>query len=364
MISSIECFQLKTTQSINRLARSETNGEPNGNGMMQKGKGMKSAEGKKTKFHSGRNPALRSPIDWHRGDRWLADGCFRSTRRAKANAGFWLVGSVIGIDLPCWRWPAKKTRGFVSGFPVSIRRARAKAAFWLVGFFFRTGRCGANDEPFEKRRDRCKRVLLGILLGLLALLAAWVALGSRPPCLPLRRPPLLGSRPTTDDSRSIFFLVSPFPFVAYCFSWKRFTGWRTKPNYRLKDGFFFHHRWFGPFLFGFFLWWPRRWGCGKVQWLAEMNRFWMNSIALQIRRHLRLRVEPQRPGRHRRAARGAAQRRLRHQRLLQRHSQGKSTTENPLKTHRNPISIQRNLPKLEKTTDKTRRGVLKPDKTR
>ena len=239
MISSIECFQLKTTQSINRLARSETNGEPNGNGMMQKGKGMKSAEGKKTKFHSGRNPALRSPIDWHRGDRWLADGCFRSTRRAKANAGFWLVGSVIGIDLPCWRWPAKKTRGFVSGFPVSIRRARAKAAFWLVGFFFRTGRCGANDEPFEKRRDRCKRVLLGILLGLLALLAAWVALGSRPPCLPLRRPPLLGSRPTTDDSRSIFFLVSPFPFVAYCFSWKRFTRWRTKPNYRLKDGFFF-----------------------------------------------------------------------------------------------------------------------------
>ena len=136
MISSIECFQLKTTQSINRLARSETNGEPNGNGMMQKGKGMKSAEGKKTKFHSGRNPALRSPIDWHRGDRWLADGCFRSTRRAKANAGFWLVGSVIGIDLPCWRWPAKKTRGFVSGFPVSIRRARAKAAFWLAGFFF------------------------------------------------------------------------------------------------------------------------------------------------------------------------------------------------------------------------------------
>lgn len=34
------------------------------------------------------------------------------------------------------------------------------------------GRCGAKEEPFEKRGDKCQRVILGLFLGLLLLLVA------------------------------------------------------------------------------------------------------------------------------------------------------------------------------------------------
>ena len=32
------------------------------------------------------------------------------------------------------------------------------------------GHCGGKEEPFEKRADRCQRVMLGLLLGVLLLL--------------------------------------------------------------------------------------------------------------------------------------------------------------------------------------------------
>ena len=34
------------------------------------------------------------------------------------------------------------------------------------------GRCGAKEEPFEKRGDKCQRVMLGLLLGALLLFVA------------------------------------------------------------------------------------------------------------------------------------------------------------------------------------------------
>ena len=118
MISSIECFQLKTTQSINRLARSETNGEPNGNGMMQKGKGMKSAEGKKNKIPfrpescaavAYRLAPRRSLIGWwmfpfdtaSESQRWILIGRFghrdwfavlKVARKKNERLRFWISG--------------------------------------------------------------------------------------------------------------------------------------------------------------------------------------------------------------------------------------------------------------------------------
>ena len=240
MISSIECFQLKTTQSINRLARSETNGEPNGNGMMQKGKGMKSAEGKKNKIPF--RPESCAAVAYRLAPRRSLIGWWMFPFDTASESQRWILIGRFGhrdwfAVLKVARKKNERLRFWISGFDTTSE----SQSCILIGrvFFFEQVGAAPTTSRLKSGATAASASCWAFCSACWPCSPRELPWGHDPPTYPSDDPPLLGSRPTTDDSRSIFFLVSPFPFVAYCFSWKRFTRWRTKPNYRLKDGFFF-----------------------------------------------------------------------------------------------------------------------------
>lgn len=72
------------------------------------------------------------------------------------------------LDMIFNHWPTLVTH-YAGVLAIILLAALLAALLPIICFFFCccrcAGRCGARNQPFEKKRDPCRRVLLGMFLG-------------------------------------------------------------------------------------------------------------------------------------------------------------------------------------------------------